>query len=76
MVKANSILLGITNLSIHSLIWLTILFVLVTIFVTIYDGKYQKLNRREFPDTTINGDLQIDDNLTVNKTTTQRRFKY
>jgi len=73
MVKADGLTLGVGNLSMHiGMLWLTVIFVLITVLVTVYAGRYEGLGRRELPDTTVNGDLQVDRNLVTDGTTTQK----
>ena len=50
------------GLGVHvSLLWLVMLFVLVTVIVCTYAGLHQGLGKREFPDTVVNGDLTVKD---------------
>ena len=51
MVKAKTgLTLGVGNMSMHiGMLWLAVLFVLVTVIVTVYVGKYEGLGRRELP---------------------------
>jgi hypothetical protein len=54
------------GLGIHvSVLWVVLLFVLVTVIVTNYVGLYKGLGKREFPDTTVNGDLTVDDHVSA-----------
>jgi cytoskeletal protein CcmA (bactofilin family) len=72
MVKGG-LTIGAGNLSMHvGMLWLAVLFVLITVIVTNYAGKYEGLGRRELPDTTVNGDLQVDKKLVVDGATTQK----
>jgi len=43
-----------------SMLWLILLFVLITVAVCTYGGLHQGLGARQFPDTTVNGDLTVD----------------
>ena len=49
------------GLGVHvSMLWVVLLFVLVTVCVCTYGGLHQGLGKREFPDTTVHGDLTVD----------------
>lgn len=49
------------GLGVHvSVMWVLVLFVLITAFVCTYAGLYEKLPRRQFPATTINGELIVE----------------
>lgn len=49
-----------SGLGVHvSLLWLTVLFVLVSVIVIGYAGQQEHLAKRELPDTDVNGDLKV-----------------
>jgi len=57
-----------SGLGIHvSLLWVLILFVLVTVLVCVYGGLNQGLVKRQLPETEVHGDLTVKDNMTVEK---------
>lgn len=49
-----------SGLGVHvSLLWLTVLFVLVSVIVIGYAGQQEHLAKRELPDTDVNGNLEV-----------------
>jgi len=56
----------VSGLGIHvSLLWLTVLFVFVSVIVIGYAGQQEHLAKRELPDTDVNGNLKVTKDLQV-----------